>query len=478
MSEPVIVRPLFLYEKILDTCLVGGYMKLDTPVELKVHHVVHALRMAKSEHPFLRMGIDEKSKCFVERPEDDVSLDILEQLADISTQQETWREKFLELGRQKMDKNKTLFRATFSNHDSANSPSFSSSLFFFCNHSGTDGPSLLALCACILKNLNTVLVAEKSNLPLPLLPHSRQFVDVLSKVPKDASLTHPPPDLPHEFIPPVSPEEVLSFSDEDKCSIRSQFVKLTKQETECLVAHCHQEGHTVQSALSVAGMMAVLRCSHGASAARLQLLQDGGANYGATFVNQVPANMRSRVTTQQGEEERGGEGKARDEVLTNEDCACGSAAVWWRQELRQSTSLKEAAITAYREMRAAIERGDPIGWLGRINAGDFANIRPYTIMTSSVGVSPPYRNSAGENLIEVTDFWFLGSVEESSAKTSPGIMTHAYTFDGEMHLTFSYTSPHFTDSWGALFIGEMRRTLGFFARGDTDVTVKSYLAMD
>lgn len=474
MSEPVKVRPLFLYEKILDTSLVGSYMKLITPVELQAHHVVHALRMAKAEHPFLRMSIDEEAKCFVECPGDDVSLDVLEQLPDIRTQPESWKEKFLEIGRHKMDKKNTLFRATFSKHGSIDSESFSSSLFFFCNHCGTDGPSLLALCMCILKNLNQILVAEKAHLPPPPLPPSRQFLDILSKVSKDVAASHLPPDFPQEFVPPVSPERVPTFSDDDKCYVRSQFVKLTEQETENLVSNCRRDGYTVQSALSVAGMMAVLQHTHGASAARVKLLQ-GNADYTATFLNQVPANMRSRITSQcEGDGGHVQEGV----VLSNEDCACCSAAVWWRQELKASTSLKEAAMTVYKEMHAALDRGDPIGWLARMNAGDFGNIRPYTIMTSSIGVSPPYRNCVGDNLIEVTDFWFLGSAEESSAKVSPGggVMTHAYTFDGKMHMTFSYTSPHFNDSWGAMFVGEMKRILDVFIGGNTDETVMEYLS--
>ena len=450
-------------------------MRFNTPVELHAQHVIHALKMARAEHPFLRMSIDEEAKNFCERPGDDVVLDILESLPDIRKQPESWKEKFLEIGRQKMDKNKTLFRATFSKHDIIKSEFFSSSLFFFCNHSGTDGPSLLALCVCILKNLNQILVAEKANLPLPPLPPSRQFLDVLSKVPKDAAGKRPPPDLPKEFVPPVSPDKLPTFGDDDKCYIRSQFVKLTNQDTENLVFNCRRDGYTVQSALSVAAMMAVLQHFHGAQAAKTQLLQGDSNNHTTTFVNQVPANMRSRITPQ---DEGDGRSEGRGAVLSNEDCACGSAAVWWTQEIRQSTSLREAATTAYKEMHAVLDRGDPIAWLARMNAADFGNIRPYTVMTSSIGVSPPYRSGTGDNLLEVTDFRFLGAVEESSAKASPGggIMTHAYTFDGEMHLTFSYTSPHFTDSWGASFVGEMKRTLDHFIRGDTEITVKEYLA--
>lgn len=478
MSEPVRVRPLFLYEKILDSCLVGGYMKLNTLVEVHPHHVMHALRMAKSEHPFLRMSFDEGSKHFIERPGDHVSLNVLEQIPVIGSQPETWREKFLEIGRQKMDKTKTLYQATFSKHDSDNGASFSSSLFFFCNHSGTDGPSLLALCACILKNLNAVLASVRANLPWPPMPRSRPFCDVLSKIPKDAALLYPPPQLPQEFIPPVSPAEVPTFADEDKYYTRSQFVKLTREDTDRLISHCRRDGYSVQSALSVAAMMATLQHFHGASAARLRLLQ-GENGYPATFANQVPANMRSRIPLTQSNE--GGVSEPQVEVtLSNEDCVCGSAAVWWVQKVIHSTTLKEAALTAYKGIHTAIEKGEPIGWLERINTGDFANIRPHTVMTSSVGLFPSYRNGTGEDLVEVTDFRFLGSVEEQSAKTSPGggIMTHVYTFAGELHITFSYTSPHFTDSWGAAFVGEMRRTLGFYVGGDTDITVRDYLEKD
>lgn len=101
-----------------------------------------------------------------------------------------------------------------------------------------------------------------------------------------------------------------------------------------------------------------------------------------TILNQAPINMRKHV----------------EPPLDASDIVCGSSALWWPQTVKPEDKLWKVVaeggksifppnFVASAAIKKDIEEKTPLAWWARFEEGKFGEIRPFTIMTTSMGVT-------------------------------------------------------------------------------------------
>jgi hypothetical protein len=259
--------------------------------------------------------------------------------------------------------------------------------------------------------------------------------------------------------------------------INAIHIELSSSDTTDLIQSCRSMGATVQGAISVATVVARLKA--------LQIECDKPIECSI----QVPVNTRVFASDFSTEE-------------FSKTCVCGSAGVVHSLEVdtqrlipqmyihqafdnlyhkdeerpQQSELVNITNVIGYflklckectDKLKTAIGEKQPSEWLRRL-MNDPASMPPYSVMASSVGVSPVlarYTHNNEQDTIHVKECHFFGSSLQTS-KEAQGTMIHAVTFDGRMQIMMNFTSPGIQDKpFMEIVAREMEATLKLIAQG-------------
>ncbi|KAL3907290.1 MAG: hypothetical protein SGILL_008934, partial [Bacillariaceae sp.] len=265
---------------------------------------------------------------------------------------------------------------------------------------------------------------------------------------KDSSSTEtrifPPESMQHLPTGPV-----------DDCStgsIRAIHIELDADLTTQLVQSCRSVGATVQGVISAAAAVARIKA----------LLLAGAMNNEATSpilcAIQVPVNTRSFVKDDtniataclcdsagivhplQVDLAKLGPSSvhaAMNEIADNE--AKGAAVTESELKIMEDLALYLLELTkdCSQQVKTTIQRNQPLEWLRRL-MNDPASMPPYSLMASSIGVSPVQANYRG--VVKVKECLFFGASLQT-AREAQATMVHVVTFDGRMQLMMNFTYP-------------------------------------
>jgi hypothetical protein len=327
-------------------------------------------------------------------------------------------------------------------------------------HSLSDGPGTLQLAHRLLEILMNVNHAAPQ--PQPLIDLQARLLGAdygasfprkddayRDLVPFQRSLAEQRPEntpiLPPESLQLLprqeNPENLRSLNG----FIDAVHVELDSSDTQRLIRACRAVDATVQGAISAAAVVARLKTLRAIG----KMSFDSGNVIECAI--QVPVNARNFA-------KEGG---------LEETCLCGSAGVVHSvnvditqifkdinientdgdssgSEDKYISDMNRYLLSLTKEctdkLKIAIQEKQPLEWLRRI-MNDPTGMPPYSIMASSVGVSPVQATySCNDETIRVEECLFFGSSLKAS-KEAQATMIHVATFDGRMQIMMNYTRP-------------------------------------
>jgi hypothetical protein len=246
----------------------------------------------------------------------------------------------------------------------------------------------------------------------------------------------------------LTPEAMqnLPRSKDDDGAIHATCFQLSQEETRGLIATCKAHNCTIQAALNVAFALA-----------RLSKLQ---TPIPCLVPIQIPVNCR---------------GLAVNDNDQSNSCLCGSAGLWQLLEVHpEKMLLSDLAKASTQQMQHDMHAGQAQEWLRRL-LNDPASLPPYSLMMSSLGVSPIQSNYGV--LVTVKDVLFFGGAQKPHAPSGrQATMVHALTFCNRLRVVFNYLG---VESRFAIDLaGRMQTLLAIMANVETaDRTVQQALEM-
>lgn len=127
--------------------------------------------------------------------------------------------------------------------------------------------------------------------------------------------------------------------------------------------------------------------------------------------------------------------------------------------------LKSLTVQCTKKLQTSIQDRQPLEWLRRL-MNNPTSMPPYSVMASSVGVSPvqaTYANNDDGPCFRVKECVFFGSALTTS-KDAQATMIHVVKFDGRMKIMMNYTRPGIqTEPFMKDLAKEMEATLRFIA---------------
>ncbi len=306
-------------------------------------------------------------------------------------------------------------------------------LVWTVNHAGTDGIGIFSILDDLLTELGQVSSGNQS-----LDRSSREFVDIIARVPTGA-IDYPAPQLPKSYMPAMRVPEDMDAN--APAHIVGTWYEFDESITARILDECNRRGCSFQGALSAAAATAMCQ----ANVKRNDLPQD--------IVILAPVNMRPYVYP----------------PLDNKDSVCGSAGLTWSQHVTQETTLWALVKDSTRGVAGALAEKQGLWWWASLSAGK--PLPAPTIMCSSIGITP-IKKTYGK--LAVTNIKLLGGVYDKAKAGNAGIMTHAYTVNGRLNITFAYTSPPLSTPWAERFLATEVAVLEALADGSAgDKTITS-----
>jgi hypothetical protein len=247
----------------------------------------------------------------------------------------------------------------------------------------------------------------------------------------DTTNQHPLQILPPEALQKIpSDDEVATAAG----TIDAMYIQLNHGETSSLLKVCKSVGATIQGIVSTAALVARYKLISKINATKTSLSEKIGSSSSSLVqcAIQVPINTRVYVDS---------DDKSIDYPTT---CLCGSAGIIHSIDLdttrieNDPKYLLEVAKTCSRKMLEAKETKQPIEWLHRL-MNDPTTIPPYSLMASSIGISP-VQPQYGGGTINVSECLFFGGSLQTSSKAQ-GTMIHVLTFRDKLQIMMNYTSP-------------------------------------
>jgi hypothetical protein len=413
-------RPVQFYEFITSFSNITLMAKLHGKIQ--PDNVKEAFNYTRKVHPYLRMIIQPTNDTpyrvkYHEMPDQEILLEY--ETRDINNEQ--WKESMQQMGNSTRDLSQSLSYLKLVSSSSGDQHE----IYWSVNHSGIDGVSVFTVFNTFLEALGQI--CDQKKMPMP---RSREFIDIIGRAPKNA-LDIPRLELPEKYILPLSPPE--GSDPKTPAEIHGCWAELDKKQTEKLLQNCKTRNISVQGALSTALMLTVYKLQH----EKFPLPQN--------FVNMIPVNMRPYV----------------DPPVESEDCASGSAGVLWNQHLTENSTPWKLAEEATARIKEELQMKRGLRWWAALSSKEPPQIP--TVMCSTIGLTPLKLSYGSLTLKKVR---LLGGAYKNSTVGSAGIMTHIYTVNGVLYITFASTTPPFGGAWAKEFLDRILNLLNAFIDGD------------
>ncbi len=418
-SDSFFSRDLRLYEIINSGMCISLAVSIDG--KLAASHLESAIRRVYAIHPYMRMRIlPAKDSPLGFRFMESVkpAINLRAESGDVSGN--SWQARLNSAGSDPATNESSVSRWGFiSSPDEKHHQ-----LLWTVNHAGTDGIGIFSILDDLLEELGQIASGNAATARSP-----REFVDILALVPVDA-IDYPAPNIPKHYMPAIrAPGDMDPRA---PARILGTWYEFDEHITTRIIEESKLHGCTIQGSLSAATIVAMCQ----AQAKSYALPQD--------LVVLAPVNMRNHVIP----------------PIDRKDSTCGSAGLTWSQHVTLTTTLWEIAKSSAEGVADAIATKQGLWWWATLSAGK--PLPAPTVMCSSIGVTP-IKKEYGK--LVVKSIKLLGGAYGKATAGSAGIMTHAYTVNGRLNITFAYTSPPMSRFWAERFLATQVAVLEKFADG-------------
>eukprot|EP01113_Clastostelium_recurvatum_P002581 TRINITY_DN11087_c0_g3_i1.p1 TRINITY_DN11087_c0_g3~~TRINITY_DN11087_c0_g3_i1.p1 ORF type:complete len:546 (+),score=119.59 TRINITY_DN11087_c0_g3_i1:185-1639(+) len=334
-------------------------------------------------------------------------------------------------------------------------------VYLLCNHAGLDGAGLTSYIDSLLSYLSQ-LCAGKAIDDIAIV--RRPFLDVVSRFDPIVELSkHTPPPMPDTFMPPPTPmtkptpllinqnlkkdndkrdkvKDVGGDEDGDDHleeqhhipNMRGIWYEYDVDTTSSLVRQCKKRGVTVQSAISTAAILAY--------AALRRALYPLPQN----IINQVPCNVRDDVTP----------------PLHPADILVGSSTLWWQQMVKPDFHIWKVVKDASENIKVARESGFGLAFLSRVELGKYEDLRPFTAMSTSMGVTcikPQYGD------ISVCGLRIMGATYNNPSGAAGWPLLSVHTTLGRLNTGFFYSTRTYNEEEATFIAAAQHDILSYLA---------------
>ena len=219
--------------------------------------------------------------------------------------------------------------------------------------------------------------------------------------------------------------------------ISAKFYQFDKETSEKIITNCRLNKLTVQGVLCVAVMNGLLSS------------QKHDFSTSNKFISLVPCNMRASIS----------------DSLTNDDLLCASAGLTVIQDVSSDSTLMSLASDVSLNLKKLIDKKEGIKWWTKLK--NSIPIQPYSIMSSSIG-NISLEESLLKN-IKINDVRFMGGASSVPENTA-SVMTHIFTFNGRLTLTFCFTYPVLSENFADEFVKHELDVFKFFSSNSNKET--------
>ncbi len=418
-SASLISRDLRLYEIINSGMCITLAVSIDG--KLTASQLESAIRRVQSIHPYLRMRIVPVKDSplgfrFMEAAEPAIIL----RTDTGDTSGNSWKARLSSAGFQPGNNERSVSRWWLISSPDKNHHQ----ILWTVNHASTDGIGVFSILDDLLEELGQVTSGKSLAKPSP-----REFVDILARVPVNA-IDYLAPKLPIDYMPAMRAPN--GMDPKAPASILGTWHEFDAYITTRIIEECKKHRCTVQGALSAATIAAMCY----SQAEKHSLPQD--------LVVLAPVNMRPYV----------------DPQVDRKDSTCGSAGITWSQHVTLRTTLWEIAEASSGSIASALAAKQGFWWWASLSAGK--PLPAPTVMCSSIGITPIKQEY---HELYVRGVRLLGGAYGKAKVGTAGIMTHAYTVNGRLNVSFAYTHPPLSAAWAEKFLAVEVAVLQAFASG-------------
>ncbi|BDA49274.1 hypothetical protein COCOBI_13-3850 [Coccomyxa sp. Obi] len=430
-------RPLRFWEQICSNMGVTMGFELEGKVTPQI--VKDAVAALQKEYPYLRTVLkqDMNQLAFVEQPVA-VELNVVE-----GKDLPEFRRAIVEAANTLRDHGKSVIYLDLFSKGKKHV------LISTLNHAGMDALNSFQIYNSFFNYIG-LLSAGK---PLPEIK-SNIFADVLGSIPESIKKVGPP-KVPEKFMAPITAVPTAKVG--DKACVQAILTELPEDVTAALIKKCHENGVTVQGAVSAASAIA----NAAIQAKEFPLPQ--------TLLLQCPCSVRDQV----------------EPPVKAADGGQGASLLWWPQDLAATDTLWSVAAAASAAVKRETEAKGGLAFWSRMYADKtmfeamgqetpFYN-PPFTATASSIGVNPI---ATAYGPISVKRCHLLLATYGITSPTEAGHMTHAHTFNNKLNITFSYNIPAVGEDRAKRIAATQEAVLRALASGNDSAVVEKFLNID